>query len=601
MEAPTQIPATPSRPPPPPPPPSATTVVATTSHRPEALATTKRKFHALLDSLTRSASKATASSSTPISGSTFDSPAKRIRLEAQKRLEASTASTTSTTSAYIQSQLLTSRLAAARRQASSNTTTANADTTSNEPNYLPSSHIAFLRRLKTFADLSVWTSKPDPINEVTWAKKGWICVGVNTVACKGGCEQRVVVALRPPRKDEEGKDISGSEDYSVDVDDELVRRYVELVNTGHEEDCLWRSAGCRDDIYRLQIARPTVWQPQLKERYRSFVVMADALPALETLDIPFNVSEVARQFPKDFFGLRDTNTVSIGTENTPRASPAPTSEIADPFINHNALAFALLGWHGSADTPLTSSPSSAIATCDHCFRRLGLWLYTSKSPNTDVAANMDTDTESSITASQQLDLHLNHRTYCPWISAESQCMPGSFAGLAVWEVLLRLISNTFPINTSSSNTATPEKRRQTISTSTLSAQNTIPSIQVETPTRPTTSHVPASRPSTNTSTTQNHNLHTNALATNSDPSAQLHSQPNLRTLPSIASIAHSTTAQYGGDENDEGERMKEVNEERERKKRVKMEREEGDKARFQKLKELGRAIGLGKGSVKRKA
>lgn len=580
MEAPTQIPATPSRPPPPPP-------SATTSHRPEALATTKRKFHSLLDSLTRTTSRAAASSSTPISGSTFDSPAKRIRLEAQKRLEASSASTTSTTSAYIQSQLLTSRLAAARRQVSSNTTTANEDTTPNEPNYLPSSHIAFLRRLKTFADLSVWTSKPDPINEVTWAKKGWICVGVNTVACKGGCEQRVVVALRPPRKDEEGKDIAGSEDYSVDVDDELVRRYVELVNTGHEEDCLWRSAGCRDDIYRLQIARPTVWQPQLKERYRSFVVMADALPALETLDIPFDVSEVAGQFPKDFFDLHDTNTV----ENISRVTSPPTSEIAVSSINHSALAFALLGWHGSADTPLTSPPTSAIATCDHCFRRLGLWLYKSKLSNTtDSATNIDTDTENSVTSSTpQLDLHLNHRTYCPWISAESQCMPGSFAGLAVWEVLLRLISNTFPHNTAP-NTATPEKRRQTIS-------NTIPSIQVETPTRPTTSHIPTSSPTTSTN---NHNLHTNPSTTTSESSAQSRDEPNLRTLPSIASIAQSTTAQYGGDENDEDGRMKEVNEERERKKRVKMEREEGDKARFRKLKELGRAIGLGKGTIKRK-
>jgi len=453
-----------------------------------------------------------------------------------------------------------------------------------------------LRRLKTFADLSNWTSKPDPINEVAWAKKGWICVGVNTVACKGGCEQRVVVALRPPRKDEEGKDIAGSEDYSVDVDDELVRRYVELVNIGHDEDCLWRSAGCRDDIYRLQIARPTVWQPQLKERYHSFVVMTEALPALESLDIPFDVMEVARQCPKDFFHSVETDTASKDVDDTSKVY-----EQAHPGINHTALAFALLGWHGSADTPFTSPPTSAIATCDHCFRRLGLWLYQSpKVNNTDTAADNSPNADSSTIPPSQLDLHLNHRTYCPWISAESQCMPGSFAGLAVWEVLLRLISNTFPNNTTSSNTATPEKRRQTISS--LPAQHSVPAIAVETPTRPTTSHLPASPNATLTSSITNYNLNTSLPPTNTNTDLTTQSQPqqSIRTFPSIASIAHSTMAQYGADENDEDERLKEINDEREKKKRVKMEREEGDKARFKKLRELGRAIGLGKGSLKRK-
>lgn len=427
------------------------------------------------------------------------------------------------------------------------------------------------------------------MNEVVWAKKGWVCVGVNTVACKGGCEQRVVVALRPPRKDEEGKNIEGSEDYSVDVDDELVKRYVELVNTGHEEECLWRTAGCRDDIYRLQIARPTVWQPQLKERYHSFVTMEEALPDLETLDIPFDVVEVARQFPHDFFEA------STGTDRmeTSESQTTSTPSISKSAISHTALAFALLGWHGSGDTPLTSPPTSAIATCDHCFRRLGLWLYKSslaKASASDVISddvNTD-DTETSTTTSPQLDLHLNHRTYCPWIAAESQCMPGSFAGLAVWEVLLRLISNTFSKTTPSSMTPSmSQTRRQTISTlpSQQSPGTSVPLIIVETPTRPTTS-IGLTSPTTS--------------------DAETHNQPQtrdqlLRTLPSIASIAHSTTAQYGGDEDDEDERLKEVIDERERKKKkVKMETEEGDKARFRRLRELGRAIGLGKGSLKRK-
>lgn len=86
-----------------------------------------------------------------------------------------------------------------------------------EPNYVPWSHEQFLRRLKTFADLKSWTSKPDAVNEVEWAKRGWVCVDVNTVGCRGGCEQRVVVGLRPGRKDDQGVEIEGSEDYSVEI------------------------------------------------------------------------------------------------------------------------------------------------------------------------------------------------------------------------------------------------------------------------------------------------------------------------------------------------------------------------------------------------
>lgn len=133
---------------------------------------------------------------------------------------------------------------------------------------MPRSQAQFLARLRTFADVRQWTSKPEAVGEVEWAKRGWLCVGVNMVACKGGCEKRVVVGLRAVAKDEEGVEVEGSEDFSVDVgeseytvpvqefplttspaDDELVRRYVDIIVTGHEESCLWRGAGCGGKLY----------------------------------------------------------------------------------------------------------------------------------------------------------------------------------------------------------------------------------------------------------------------------------------------------------------------------------------------------------------
>ena len=44
---------------------------------------------------------------------------------------------------------------------------------------------------------------------------------VNTVACKGGCERRVVVGLREMAVDEEGLEVEGSEDFSGEIGEQL--------------------------------------------------------------------------------------------------------------------------------------------------------------------------------------------------------------------------------------------------------------------------------------------------------------------------------------------------------------------------------------------
>lgn len=112
-------------------------------------------------------------------------------------------------------------------------------------NYAPYSQEQFLARLKTFADVKLWTMKPDKISEVEWAKRGWVCEGWNKVACLGGCGKRLVVKLMPKRKDKNGKEIDFSEDFEVGTEDGLVEKYQDLIVTGHEEGCLWRRMGCK--------------------------------------------------------------------------------------------------------------------------------------------------------------------------------------------------------------------------------------------------------------------------------------------------------------------------------------------------------------------
>ena len=51
------------------------------------------------------------------------------------------------------------------------------------PKYAPWDRTAFLQRLKTFSNLIDWTPKPAKVNEVEWAKRGWVCQKLERVRC----------------------------------------------------------------------------------------------------------------------------------------------------------------------------------------------------------------------------------------------------------------------------------------------------------------------------------------------------------------------------------------------------------------------------------
>jgi hypothetical protein len=71
--------------------------------------------------------------------------------------------------------------------------------------YAPSDRGDLLKRLGTFQEITSWTPKPERLNEVEWAKRGWVCHGKETVRCLL-CHRELVVKLN--RKDAEGKETS---------------------------------------------------------------------------------------------------------------------------------------------------------------------------------------------------------------------------------------------------------------------------------------------------------------------------------------------------------------------------------------------------------
>lgn len=71
--------------------------------------------------------------------------------------------------------------------------------------YCPSDREQLLRRLATFQEITDWTPKPDRVNEVEWAKRGWVCQGKERVRCVL-CHKELVVKLN--RKEQDGKEVT---------------------------------------------------------------------------------------------------------------------------------------------------------------------------------------------------------------------------------------------------------------------------------------------------------------------------------------------------------------------------------------------------------
>ncbi len=201
-----------------------------------ALSTTKRKFTRLLDSIS-------APSAPPSPQPSGDRPVKKPRTVPKPRPQSAYVSSSPHLSALLASQSRTSLAGA------------DSDVPHKLPEYTPWSRTQFLARLETYSKSVLdFSPKPDAINEVAWAKRGWTRVAPETVGC-GACGKRVVVDVKERASTDEDverteEDIGNGEEYEEEMEwkrqaqTELIRRYEGLVINGHGEDCLWRIKGC---------------------------------------------------------------------------------------------------------------------------------------------------------------------------------------------------------------------------------------------------------------------------------------------------------------------------------------------------------------------
>ena len=211
---------------------------------PTALSTTKRKFHKLLDSISNA-----SSTSLPLQHDKFN--ASTSTLPAQTDNPSKKLCITRPRSAHVpqSTNLLHSPSRPIRSPAVATTQTTPVNTRSTNaarPNFAPWDRGQFLSRLKTFRHVDKWTGKPDKISEVEWARRGWSCIGKETVGCVGGCAKEVMIQLEDaPQEDEnEAEKEEEEEDWRKDAQEQLVEEYSEMISTAHEESCLWRRRGC---------------------------------------------------------------------------------------------------------------------------------------------------------------------------------------------------------------------------------------------------------------------------------------------------------------------------------------------------------------------
>ena len=399
---------------------------------PEAIATSKRKFHKLLDSITAASNTVSSSqqrdNASAANANTSLTAREKMDLasdRARKRLRSSTssASLSATLGSSFSRTANTSTMSLPHNVSGIKTVTDGPSENKQIPNFAPWSHETFLARLKTFSKVSNWHPKPEAISEIHWAKRGWSCVDLNTVACKGGCERRVVVRLDTMGTVVKKAIASDVEDAGDDEEEEvdeaeleqaLAERYKNEIVEGHTETCLWRKAACKDDIYRLSLVRPVIWKPQLLESYTSLTGVSNS------------IKDIAIK------SANNTDTTFLPCERLATELPADVLPNTDTELSlkAKALEIALHGWRGSSEF------RSDLLHCETCFQRIGLWMYQpGYKPGKQTDENDDDEDGNAV-----IDLVEMHRDHCPWRNAATQNATGSLAGLNACQILHRVVS-----------------------------------------------------------------------------------------------------------------------------------------------------------------
>ncbi|CAK7214286.1 hypothetical protein SCUCBS95973_002090 [Sporothrix curviconia] len=402
--------------------------------------TTPAKQDMLYSSATRSATATATATGAPTSSAVasleFLAKRRRIANGGGATLRDTTGNATTTPSSSLLQRWGTQTKTSTTLAKGTTAAAAAAATLQPAPRYAPGDREQLLRRLATFQELTDWAPKPDRINEIEWAKRGWVCQGKERLRCTL-CSKELVVQLGRSKSDETSSGDAagtgaGAADAAAAAEAAVVDKYVDLVVAAHEEDCLWRKKGCDDSLLRLQLASPRQALADLRQRYDELCGRKDFLPYEFNLRLPdgLDIDAVLATLPPTFFDNSNDSCTS---------SPPP---------NRTALALAVMGWQGLTNSRIGAVPNSA--SCHACLRRLGLWMFKSKQ------VDLETNTVLEPAPMDHLDAVREHRFFCPWKNGAVQRNPGARTGRGNatkgskgsstaeapgWDVLVQMLKN----------------------------------------------------------------------------------------------------------------------------------------------------------------
>ncbi|KAF9246027.1 hypothetical protein DTO027I6_4165 [Penicillium roqueforti] len=358
-----------------------------------ALESKKRKFHRVLESISK-----------PLTSDNAPKPAPTAPATAQDRLSANLSIKKVRLASADRSELTAVRNSIHKISRPGHRI---ASATSNKrPTFVPWDRERFLERLETFRRVDRWTSKPSPINEVQWAKRGWICTDVMRVTCVSDCGGAVVVKLPDEIDELDGFNIEKVEERK-EVRARLVDEYAKMLSNAHGENCPWRNKSCDSTIQHLPLTNCDTALSGLHMRYTNILEMGDKLPADDIIQTPegLDLDVLIKGLPDEWFKETEKAAVSMNGEIRPTDIDNQDSTETSKAVNRAALALALLGWDTASDG------AAGLVGCGACFRRLGLWMYKPKD-------------NGDVTVYTSLNVADEHMEYCPWIDKVAQSGTG---------------------------------------------------------------------------------------------------------------------------------------------------------------------------------
>ena len=213
----------------------------------------------------------------------------------------------------------------------------------------PSDRRDYLRRVATFRP-AVWFAKPEGMKPVDCARRGWTCVGVDTLQCES-CEAKLLFAVPPTASNDDAE--------------KLARLTAPQLDENHAPSCGWRGAACPLSVARF----PRVPDETLREEFRS---RRDALLRLE--HVPEVCSIAIEEDPNDVNakGAVGPATSAFQSRFAPAAVAERVARLSTSLVTgaphetsparlRAATTLALCGWTVAGTSSERGGPSPAAA------------------------------------------------------------------------------------------------------------------------------------------------------------------------------------------------------------------------------------------------